>query len=214
MARKFDEMLLTAVKDGNVSRAEDLLADKADAGVADVNGRTALYHAAWRGDIDMAKLLKDYGAEANVVGDDGESPLTAALENRRYDVAEWLVTTAKADVNLKAGDKGMTPLHWAYNMDLRDNSTDRSLWLVKHGADPMIPDAQHRNIYQRGEQDTRWPAGKKVSDSIAFHFSEAARISKEEKDAALQAEISAAVYGGAQSGSSGMKTIRLKTPGA
>lgn len=213
MARKFDEMLLRAVTDGNVSRAEELLAEKADANAADVNGRTALYHAAWRGDLDMAKLLADYDAQANVVGDDGESPLVAALENRRYEVAEWLVKEAKADVNLKAGDKGMTPLHWAYNMDLRENTTDRALWLVKHGADPMIPDAQERNIYQRGEADTRWPAGKKVSDSIAFHFSEIARIAKEEKEAAQQAEISSAVYGGASQAVT-VKPIRLKMPGA
>jgi ankyrin repeat protein len=214
MARKFDEMLLRAVTDGNVSRAEELLAEKADAGVADSNGRTALYHAAWRGDLDMAKLLLDYGAEANVVGDDGESPLTAALENRRYEVAEWLVKDARADVNLKAGDKGMTPLHWAYNMDLRENSTDRSLWLVNHGADPMVQDAQQRNIYQRGEQDAgRWPAGKIVSESIAFYFSEIARIAQEEKDAALQAEITSAVHGGSGHAVT-VRPFKLKTPGA
>ncbi|MEZ0259635.1 MAG: ankyrin repeat domain-containing protein [Alphaproteobacteria bacterium] len=209
MARKFDEMLMKAVKDGNTGRAEELLAEKADAGATDVNGRTALFHAAWRGDLDMAKLLFNYGAEANVVDDDGEGPLVRALMERRYDVAEWLVKDARADVNLKAGEKGMTPLHWAYNMDLRDNTTDRALWLVRHGADPMVEDAQHRNIYQRGEEDTRWPAGKKVADSIAFHFSEVARIAKEEKEAALQAEISSAVYGGAGAPVP-VKTIRLK----
>jgi len=69
----------------------------------DGSGETALYQAAYRGYLELCKLLINNGADLNISTSKitmGHSPLYFAIRNRHVDVAELLITSG-ADVNKK-----------------------------------------------------------------------------------------------------------------
>jgi ankyrin repeat protein len=153
--------LMWAVSEGHALAAQALIAAGADVNarsnyVAAANGRgfegrtpvanraepkteefasgwlTPLTLAAREGDVELARILLDAGADVNTVAGDGKTALAVAIFNGTYDVASLLVDR-KADVN-KADAQRFTPLFWA--VDRRNMETAPNFpWMVT--ADPM-----------------------------------------------------------------------------
>jgi ankyrin repeat protein len=93
---------------------------------------TPLTLAAREGDIEMARVLVNAGADVNIAAGDGKTALALAIFNGNYEVASFLVDN-KADVN-KADAQRFTPLFWA--VDRRNMETAPNFpWMVT--ADPM-----------------------------------------------------------------------------
>lgn len=74
-------------------------------------GFTPLHFAAREGQLEVARLLLDAGADVNAPAADGKSPLNLAIYNGHYTLAELLIDRS-ADVNL-ADAEGFPPLFWA-----------------------------------------------------------------------------------------------------
>jgi len=153
--------LMWAVSEGHVDAAKLLIGAGADVSarsnyVAAANGRgfegrtpvasrtdpkteefasgwlTPLTLAAREGDVEMARILVNAGADVNAVAGDGKTALALAIFNGNYDVASLLVDS-KADVN-KADAQRFTPLFYA--VDRRNMETAPNFpWMVT--ADPM-----------------------------------------------------------------------------
>src|SRR6185503_8457317 len=93
---------------------------------------TPLMLAAREGNVEMARILADAGADVNAVAGDGKTALALSIFNGNYEVASLLVDR-KADVN-KADAQRFTPLFWA--VDRRNMETAPNFpWMVT--ADPM-----------------------------------------------------------------------------
>jgi len=93
---------------------------------------TPLMFAAREGDVDLARVLLDAGAEIDAAAGDGKTALAVAIFNGNYAVASLLVDR-KADVN-QADAQRFTPLFWA--VDRRNMETAPNFpWMVT--ADPL-----------------------------------------------------------------------------
>jgi len=153
--------LMWAVSEGHAEAARLLVAAGADVNarsnyVAAANGRgfegripvanrtdpkveefasgwlTPLMFAAREGDVDLARVLLDAGAEIDAAAGDGKTALAVAIFNGNYAVASLLVDR-KADVN-QADAQRFTPLFWA--VDRRNMETAPNFpWMVT--ADPL-----------------------------------------------------------------------------
>jgi ankyrin repeat protein len=156
--------LMWAVSEGHASAARALLAAGADVNarsnyVAAANGRgfegrtpvasrtdpkteefasgwlTPLALAAREGDVELASVLLDAGADIDAVAGDGKTALAIATFNGNYEVASLLVDR-KADVN-KADAQRFTPLFWA--VDRRNMETAPNFpWMVTVDPMPLI----------------------------------------------------------------------------
>lgn len=83
---------------GDTDELVDLLEDGVSAGGRSVRhserdnkGRTALWHAAARGNIECCKLLREAGADTVCMDRDGWTALHAACHGGRPGVARWLL---------------------------------------------------------------------------------------------------------------------------
>jgi ankyrin repeat protein len=93
---------------------------------------TPLTLAAREGDVEMARILVNGGADVNAPAGDGKTALALAIFNGNYEVASFLVDN-KADVNT-ADAQRFTPLFWA--VDRRNMETAPNFpWMVT--ADPL-----------------------------------------------------------------------------
>lgn len=89
---KADNALFTAVNVGNVDDALDALLSGADVNRPDMIGSTFLHTAAWQGNIAMARLLLEFGADINHADTrSGETPLHAAARGNRPEMAAFLI---------------------------------------------------------------------------------------------------------------------------
>jgi len=96
---------------------------------------TPLTLAAREGDVEMARILVNAGADVNIAAGDGKTALALAIFNGNYEVASLLVDN-KADVN-KADAQRFTPLFWA--VDRRNMETAPNFpWMVTVDPMPLI----------------------------------------------------------------------------
>jgi ankyrin repeat protein len=101
--------------------------------VRDENGMTPLIYAAFFGHEDLAKELIAYGADVNACGNNGATPLMAALQSAKGDRLARLLIDSGADVNACDG-QGLTPLMTAIYTD----SIEMTLYLLEKGADVRV----------------------------------------------------------------------------
>jgi len=145
-----DFPLLEAIKKDDLKTVKSILKNmSADSARREVNGRghtgdTPLAVAAWRGNLEIVKLLVEHGADVNAGKDRGKrTPLLEAAAEGHADVVEYLIAKG-ADVN--AGGNGITPLLAASSWGrLSSTSTgDRTKTvhiLLEKGADINAQDA-------------------------------------------------------------------------
>jgi uncharacterized protein len=114
-----DLQLIEAVKTGQLAKVEEALNANADIHQQDEQGWTPLNWAAGKGDVEIAGLLLDRGADVFRVGRDQRTPYKIALAARHTDVARLLKENEQA-VNGAAGDSSLTNYARAYLLgDLR-----------------------------------------------------------------------------------------------
>ena len=142
MVGLMNKLLCLAAEEGSSTAVEQLVEGYFfDGWVVDVdhpddNWRTALSHAASRGDADLLKLLIHHKACVNVTDRAGVSPIGAACEAGRLECASLLLE-ARADVNGKDANSGithLTPLMLACSR----GRAGCAMLLTKHLADPNI----------------------------------------------------------------------------
>jgi uncharacterized protein len=156
--------LMWAVSEGHAEAARLLLSAGADVNarshyVAAANGRgfegrtpvasrtdpkveefasgwlTPLMLASREGDVELARILVEAGADVNAVAGDGKTALALSIFNGNYEAASFLVAN-KADVN-KADAQRFTPLFWA--VDRRNMETAPNFpWMVTVDPMPLI----------------------------------------------------------------------------
>lgn len=102
---------------------------------AEVDGRddheawTPLHWAAYRGSLEVAKVLVAHGADAGARDSQGRTPLHAAVEGGEPELVEFLLSLG-VDANFRADDS-WSPLHAAANR----NEVEATKRLLDHGAD-------------------------------------------------------------------------------
>ena len=127
-----EKEMITAAKKNDVVRIAALLdADSALISARDSDGSTPLHCAAWKGNVEAAKLLIERGSDIHIENENthwGGTPLHAAAHGNQKPVAELLIA-AGADVN-KVSFKGTTPLQETE----AHNATAVAKLLKQHGA--------------------------------------------------------------------------------
>lgn len=167
-------------------RANDFKAVRAalDAGASvtqtDAQGRSPLHiAAAHRGGSRIVRLLLSFKAEVDW---DDQSCMTAfhvAIENRNYSSANHLLQCG-ADKDFQRGDK-VTPMFTALYSDIRDETTDRTRFLLNAGVD-LAKEVQRNGgmftvLETALDMAQTIPAARTVADEITFYVQNG-RISK------------------------------------
>jgi hypothetical protein len=108
-------------------------------------GDAFLLDAARGGELDQVMKLVAQGHNVNHEARDGETPLSAAAQGKRLEVAEFLLGRG-ADVNHKSSLGGDTPLMEA----AKSGNVEMAKLLLEHGADPCtVPKYQYNDNAQR-----------------------------------------------------------------
>jgi ankyrin repeat protein len=124
-------MLQQAVWEKNQPAVELLLAHHAEVNCTDqISSVSPLQSAASLGLKPIAELLLKAGAAVNAKGNNGETPLYAAVRTHQSELTELLLAN-KADPNVK-NNNGWTPLHQAVG----DNQPELVKLLLANKADP------------------------------------------------------------------------------
>lgn len=107
---------------------------------------TPLLNAVFRNRIDAVRMLLAAGAEPNVRGADGDSPLRLCAQNGYPEMARLLLLCgAGQTIHEGAGPTGMNALGFAATrLDI-----DMVRLLLSHGADPLFEDADRRTTFER-----------------------------------------------------------------
>ncbi|AXK60213.1 ankyrin repeat domain-containing protein [Candidatus Chromulinivorax destructor] len=93
------------------------------------DGKTQLYRAIFKYNLEIARMLIAAGADVNTQNEDGWTPLYRAVFNNNTEIARMLIA-ASADVNIQ-NKCGYTPLH-------HGNSVEIARMLINAGADVNI----------------------------------------------------------------------------
>ena len=87
---------LEAVRNGDVTELHRLLEElqsKVDVNGYNVDGQTALHQSCLSGNLELVKLLVQFGADARLTNRDGWSPLHLAAYRGHRDIALYLINT-------------------------------------------------------------------------------------------------------------------------
>jgi Ankyrin repeats (3 copies) len=126
-------------------------------------GDALLLDEARVGDLDQVTKLVAQGHSVNHEARDGETPLSAAAQGKRLEVAEFLLGRG-ADVNHKSSVGGDTPLMEA----AKTGNVEMAKLLLEHGADPCtVPKYQYNNNAQRIAETNHNSA---TAEYLAAHF--------------------------------------------
>ncbi len=131
-----DTTLADAAMSGNLDAVRSLLQEKADVNTPQGDGMTALHWAAYRDDLEMARLLIDADADVEAKTRLGEiTPLFMASKNGSAGMIELLLG-AGADANATNTGTGTTPLMLAAGA----GRTNALKVLLDHGAEVNAQD--------------------------------------------------------------------------
>ena len=137
-AASLDTRVADAAMQGNRNAVRALLGQHADVNAAQGDGSTALHWAAYRDDLQMARLLLAAGADVKAKTRDGEiTPLFMACSNGDAAMIEAMLK-AGADAN-SVKSNGTTALMTAAG----SGSVDAVQVLLDHGADINAKESVH-----------------------------------------------------------------------
>lgn len=126
--------LQEAVAAGDLPEVRSVLARGEDAEGRDIDGRTALINAGWRGDPNIAETLLEVGADPDIIDHDGKSALIWAASNGNLSVTALLVDAgADLDIQDKQGLSALMRAAW-------NGHTRVVEALLKGGADSNLED--------------------------------------------------------------------------
>lgn len=207
--------LLDAVKvDNDLDAARRALISGADVDYKGGMDRSMLYYAASHGNADMVDLLLSYRPDVNRLDEEGMGPLHEAIAKGHLGIAQKLID-AGADVNARDpyAILGLTPLHVAFNADMREETAVRIQFMLAAGADETLTDTPGRTVMATArERMHKWPfAGEMLTLMIEFvnDRAETAAQAAVKAKAADLAKVDEAVHGGLQN-SLTVKRIQLK----
>lgn len=126
--------LQEAVAAGDLPEVRSVLARGEDAEGRDIDGRTALINASWRGDPNIAETLLEVGADPDIIDHDGKSALIWAASNGNLSVTA-LLADAGADLNIQDKQGLSALMRAAWNGHTRVVEA-----LLKGGADSHLED--------------------------------------------------------------------------
>ena len=130
-----DAPLADAAMRGDLDAVQSLLNGQTDVNAAQGDGTTALHWAAYRDDVEMARLLVEAGADVAVKTRLGDlTPLFMAAKNGTVETIE-LLAEAGADIN-STNANGTTPLMLA----AASGKVDAVKVLFEHGAEVNAKD--------------------------------------------------------------------------
>ena len=136
-AYRSSSLLVSASDRGDFEAVKRLLEQGADVDQKDENLQCALYRAAWRGRLQVAKLLLQYQAQVNSTnGLDSESALMAACETGHITIARLLLDCHGADVNMQQQSEGWSALM----VSCFNGHTEIAKLLLDHGASINMQD--------------------------------------------------------------------------
>jgi ankyrin repeat protein len=151
---------IDAVKKSDGNKAIELLGSN-PRGLVDTkdgDGNTALIIAISRSDENWTGFLLNKGADPNLAGKGGDTPLIAAARVRFDEAARWLLGMgAKVDLNNKMGE---TPLIVA----VQQRDAPLVKLLLEHGANPDKSDAAAG--YSARDYATRDPRARDILKMI------------------------------------------------
>lgn len=135
LAAPVDAPLADAAMRGDLDAVREILGRQADVNVAQGDGTTALHWAAYRDDVEMARLLVEAGADVTVKTRLGDlTPLFMAAKNGTAEMIE-LLAEAGAEIH-STNANGTTPLMLA----AASGKTDAVQVLLDRGADVNAKD--------------------------------------------------------------------------
>ncbi|NTX51038.1 ankyrin repeat domain-containing protein [Myxococcus sp. CA039A] len=139
---KPDAALLSAVKKSNAKAVARHLADGADPNVSDDEGYPVLHTACAEGNLDVARLLLDAGADVKGLDSDSATPLGFATAQTGDDAVELvkLLIARGSDVNHQWKDEARsTVLTDLLNQETNEEPSAEVLkTLLRAGANPNI----------------------------------------------------------------------------
>jgi|GEM_PF-1325329 len=214
--RRQNTRLLDAVKvDNDLAAAKRALKNGADVDTMGGMDRHMLYYAANHGNEEMIDLLLSYKPQkVNQMDEEGFTALHEAIAKGHLGIAQKLLG-AGADINAQDPHSmlGLTPLHVAFNADMREERVDRILFTLHAGADETRTDVPGRTAMDTArERMHQWPfAGEMLALMLEFvkdRAEQAQKAVQAQKDAE-NAVVEQAVHGGLQS-SMTVRRIQLK----
>ena len=141
-----ENRLKQAIEQNDLSLVLELLPQRAQdvsLNTTDSVGRTAVYRAIHRGDLDLIKLFVEMGVDASIPDNFGSYPIHLAAANKNRKLLEYLVKDLKLDVNTRNG-QNETPLHIA----ARQGYIKHVQYLTRRGADVNVENAsKHSPLY-------------------------------------------------------------------
>lgn len=137
------DQLVSAAFLGDLASVKALADGRVDVNQSDGNGYTALQLACTAGRVDCARHLLAKGADVNVKGNGGSTPLHAGARNGHVDVLQLLLSIPKVDVNAVSKD-GRTALHVAAEHDHNDTAQ----LLIEAGVDVERKDRSGQTALQ------------------------------------------------------------------
>jgi uncharacterized protein len=162
--------LADAAKHQDRERVRALLQQKADVGVPQADGTTALMWAAHWGDLEIASLLLAAGANPSAANRDGATPLFLAAENGNAAIIAKLLD-AGADANAPVLLHGETALMMA----ARSGHADAVRLLLDRGANPNASETL------RGTTALMWAAEQGHADVVKLLIAHGAEIEAKSK---------------------------------
>lgn len=133
-----DGRIYHAVIDDNTLRLRSLLRIGGNPNVwledtSAISGKYLLHVCCEKGRYKCAQILLEYGAQADIQGSWGQTPLMLCIRMEYFEIAELLMNNNKKIVD-QQDSSGNTPLHYAIGND----SVEGVKLLLKYGADVNI----------------------------------------------------------------------------
>ena len=133
-ALAFNQEFLSAIQAGDADAVIQLLAAGANPDVV-LQSEPALTVAVDRGHAAVVAVLIRAGACLDAVDNRFFSALHVAIIKKRFDIADMLLE-AGADINVQRNPGfSSSPLHTAIYCDIKDDTTQRTAYLLGKGAD-------------------------------------------------------------------------------
>jgi len=111
-ANKYNRNIYNAANSGDIFQLENMVTLRANLGLRDEKGNTALHYATERGHLSIVNLLLEKGENINILNQKHQTPLhLATMRGKKMDLFEYLI---ERGANLLAEDQNKkTPLHYA-----------------------------------------------------------------------------------------------------